>query len=197
MRRVARAEARRHYFMRVVRRAVRARRTASTSVGQLVSDSPRSHDSRAVASPCAESPESGEAGDEQPLVARPDEDSSAPVPRGAGVLSVCPSLVAKAEVRAAPGLIEDFTTDGELRSPILWRGSTGLLLSQRSRRGHGRVPWILRTLAIWPSAPRGRGRVSSALSALFTSRSKTRRSAAFVRKRRSWASSSQPTHHNC
>ena len=93
--------------MRVVRRAVRARRTALP-----FSDSPRSHDSRAVASPCAESPEVGEAGDEQPFVARPDEDSSAPVPRGAGVLSVCPSLVAKAEARAVPGLFEDFTDGG-------------------------------------------------------------------------------------
>ena len=99
---VARSEARRHYFARVARRAMRTRRPApaicSGSVALAAVASARSVSpapTRACSASRARSPA-----------------CAAPRSGPAHMLAVCPSMIAREEAKAAPRLYDNFTDGG-------------------------------------------------------------------------------------
>ena len=107
---MARREARRHYFARLAKRSLRDRRPALPLGGKpcaLLCSSP-------VAAP--EHPPGLTSSRAIPRCDRSRSRERVPalaVPRSVdGALSVCPSLIAAAEVKAAPGFFVDFTDDG-------------------------------------------------------------------------------------
>ena len=99
---VARREARRHYFARVARRAMRTRRPAPATC---------SGSAALTAAAAAPSASPAPARVSSPSPAR-SPACAAPRTGPAHMLAVCPSMIAREEAKAAPRLFDDFTDGG-------------------------------------------------------------------------------------
>ena len=116
---VARKEARRHYFMRVARRAMRTRKPALASRSRSVSAAQVAVPA-AMAAPRWAPPALTRASlpsQARPRMTKKKRKRKMPacvLPRSSSehMLAVCPSMIARAEAKAAPRFFDDFTDGG-------------------------------------------------------------------------------------
>ena len=185
---VARKEARRHYFMRVARRAMRTRKPALASRSRSASAAQVAVPA-AMAAPRWAPPALTRAS--LPSQARPRmtikkrkrKMPACVLPRSSSehMLAVCPSMIARAEAKAAPRSSLTSRTAARCRSRSSSRASIGRLLIGPDRRRYGPARWTSRTLTVSAIVRRVRGLLWFVLSRSSTSRNSSLRLRAPIR----------------